>query len=167
MTGYKLRTLKKRADFLRARNGRYFAAKGLVLQVMRKQDAERRGGGDESSPPAGEPDSQKDTPRFGFTATKKLGNAVVRSRVKRRLREAVRRIAPQKARNGFDYVLIGRQDTRTRAFEDLLGDLSTAFDKVHERRRPRAKKPRSGKNQRPGGRRKAAARPKPDMGNPD
>ena len=136
---FRLHVLKKRADFLRARKGRYCATSGLVLQVVRtgvpvsvdqpdvsslKQD---HGGAREAS------NSQEllPPPRFGFTATKKLGNAVVRNRVKRRLREAVRQIAPQKARTGYDYVLIGRKSTLKRPFSCLLQDLTRAFTKVH------------------------------------
>ena len=73
-------------------------------------------------------------PRFGFTATKKLGNAVVRNRVKRRLREAVRLIAPQKALDGYEYVLIGRKSTLKRPFSALLHDLTIAFANVHGKR---------------------------------
>ena len=112
---FRLQTLKKRADFLRVRKGRYSAMPGLVLQA-RKQEGTREG-----------------LARFGFTATKKLGKAVVRNRIKRRLREAVRLIAPQKARTGYDYVLIGRQSTLKRPFSSLLHDLARAFAHVHGR----------------------------------
>lgn len=125
---FRLQTLKKRADFLRARNGRYFAAPGLVLQIGKK--------------PAKSPDvsaltvkdGQTTPARFGFTATKKLGNAVIRNRIKRRLREVVREIAPQMAREGYEYVLIGRQSTLKRPFSSLLQDLTLAFAKVHGNR---------------------------------
>ena len=117
---FQLQTLKKRADFLRARNGRYFAANGLVLQSSKVLVTES----DLS-------DTSDIPPRFGFTATKKLGNAVVRNRIKRRLRQAVRLIAPQKARNGYEYVLIGRKSTLKRPFSSLLKDLTIAFGKVH------------------------------------
>ncbi len=133
---FRLHTLKKRADFLRARKGRYFAANGLVLQGSKVLELE---------PGKGEAGELR--PRFGFTATKKLGNAVVRNRVKRRLREAVRLIAPQKARNGYEYVLIGRKSTLKRPFSALLHDLTIAFANVHGKRVERkAGQGRRGKN---------------------
>ncbi len=133
---FRLHTLKKRADFLRARNGRYFAANGLVLQSSKIGGRELLEG--EHVDPG---------PRFGFTATKKLGNAVVRNRIKRRLREVVRLIAPQKARNGYEYVLIGRKSTLKRPFSALLHDLTIAFANVHGKRVERKRvQSNSGKN---------------------
>lgn len=69
--------------------------------------------------------------RFGFTATKKLGNAVVRNRIRRRLREAVRLVAPEQARAGCDYVLIAREAAATRPFAALEKDLVAAFAALH------------------------------------
>lgn len=69
--------------------------------------------------------------RFGFTVTKKLGNAVRRNRIKRRLREAVRSVAPQLARDGCDYVLIARHGAHLQKFAELVGDLKTAFKRVN------------------------------------
>src|SRR5437660_1173873 len=54
--------------------------------------------------------------RVGFTVTRKVGNAVVRNRVRRRLREAARLVMPGQARSDLDYVLVGRQATLTRDF---------------------------------------------------
>lgn len=65
--------------------------------------------------------------RAGFTATKKIGNAVTRNRAKRRLREAAREKLPALGRPGHDYVLIARQSTVGRGFKDLLADLETAL----------------------------------------
>ncbi len=69
--------------------------------------------------------------RFGFTATKKIGNAVTRNLIRRRLKEAVRLVAPGRARAGCDYVLIAREAAATRAFAILERDLATAFDALH------------------------------------
>ncbi len=69
--------------------------------------------------------------RFGFTATKKLGNAVMRNRIRRRLKEMVRLVAPVHARNGHDYVLIARDVAATRPFHVLERDLIAALAAVH------------------------------------
>jgi ribonuclease P protein component len=70
--------------------------------------------------------------RFGFTATKKLGNAVTRNLIRRRLKEAVRLVASGRARAGCDYVLIARAAAATRSFAVIERDLATAFDGLHE-----------------------------------
>src|SRR5690606_26002336 len=80
-------------------------------------------------------------PRFGFTVSsrsvarevdgqRKRGTAVDRNRARRRLKEAVRIVAPEAARPGFDYVIIGRPLALTRKFADLLDDLRRAFHKL-------------------------------------
>lgn len=115
----KVSRLLKRADFLRLARGRKWAAPGLVLQMARTDD-------DESAV------------RAGFTVTKKVGNAVVRNRAKRRLREAARAVLPLYATPGSDYVLIGREATLTRPFAALLEDLKQALRKVHGGRPPKA-----------------------------
>lgn len=69
--------------------------------------------------------------RVGFTVTKKVGNAVVRNRVKRRLREAARMELAHSAKPGFDYVVIGRKATIERDFDRLREDLAKAMRKVH------------------------------------
>ena len=103
--------LKRRQDFLAAAKASYAAMPGLVVQARdRKDDA---------------------APRVGFTATKKLGNAVARNRVKRRLREIARLHLTPDARAGFDYVLIGRAPTLDRAFGLLQSDLASALKRLH------------------------------------
>ena len=104
--------LKRRSEFLKAARAAKHAAKGVVLQARKRGD---------DAPP-----------RIGFTVTKKIGNAPRRNRVKRRLREAARLVMPDSARCGFDYVLIGRQETLRRDFNALKDDLATALAKVHK-----------------------------------
>lgn len=70
-------------------------------------------------------------PRIGFTCTKKIGNAVVRNRSKRRMREAARISLASLAQSGFDYVLIGRMTTAKRNFSDLQKDLAFALKRLH------------------------------------
>ncbi len=65
--------------------------------------------------------------RVGFTATHKIGGAVVRNRAKRRLREAARAILPLHARPGFDYVFIARGGTAQRPWARLLDDVKSAL----------------------------------------
>jgi ribonuclease P protein component len=103
--------LKRRAEFLRAAaKGRKAATHGLVLQALPRDD----------DGPA----------RIGFTVTKKIGNAVVRNRTRRRLKEAARLELAHDALSGIDLVLIGREATRGRAFPDLRDDLRRALRKA-------------------------------------
>lgn len=110
--------MKIRADFLRcARAGRQGTA-GMMLQARQRH--------------ADEPASGI---RVGFTCTKKVGNAVARNRAKRRLREVARLVLPEHGRDGWDYVLIGREGaTAARPFEDLTADLISALKKLHQNR---------------------------------
>mgnify|MGYP000893576027 CR=1 FL=1 len=70
---------------------------------------------------------------YGITVTKKLGGAVVRNRVKRRFREAIRQTMPAHALPGADHVLIGRSDALTIEFARLNADLAKALAKARRR----------------------------------
>jgi ribonuclease P protein component len=74
-------------------------------------------------------------PRVGFTASRKVGNAVVRNRARRRLKAAADAVLAARARPGTDYVLIARAATPSRPYADLLSDLETALERVE---RPRS-----------------------------
>lgn len=109
-----LRRLKRRPEFLRvAGSKRKWAAPGLVLQVGRVPPVE----GDGRAADCG----------LGFTVTRKVGNAVVRNRAKRRLRAAAERVFPLHAVPGQDYVLIGRKGTLNRPFPALIADMEAAL----------------------------------------
>jgi ribonuclease P protein component len=78
--------------------------------------------------------------RVGFTASRKVGNAVVRNRAKRRLRAAAARVLSNQGKSGMDYVLIARGATAERPFAALLTDLELALRRVEPslaRSRPR------------------------------
>ncbi len=105
-------TLKKRAEFLRLRGGARFATPSFVLETR----------------PAAAKCSEI---RFGYTVTKKLGGAVVRNRIRRRLKAAVGLIAPELARPGYDYVLVARAAAYDRAFPEIKKDLERALQRVH------------------------------------
>ena len=106
--------LKQRSEFLRvASRGRKQAVHGLVLQVLDRDDPL----------PA----------RIGFTVTKKVGNAVVRNRTRRRLKEAARLLLAAEPVVGCDLVVIGRDATRGRPFLDLTDDLRRALRKAGAR----------------------------------
>ncbi len=108
--------LTRRSEFLRiARARRKWAAPGLILQTDRFHASSAH---------------DADDRRVGFTVTKKVGNAVIRNRVKRRLRAVAREILPHRARGGFDFVLIGRKGTLIRPFEALKSDLVQALDRT-------------------------------------
>lgn len=108
-------TLPRRADFLRvAATRRRCVTPGLILQVAPLPESERASG----------------PLRVGYTASKKVGNAIARNRCKRRLREAVRKVMPLHAREGLDYVLIAREDTIARPFDQLLADLRQALKRL-------------------------------------
>jgi ribonuclease P protein component len=106
--------LRQRADFLAAASGSKAPATAFVLQVRKRSD---------------------DGPvRVGFTVSKKVGKAVERNRVRRRLREIVRLSNATWMRPGHDYVLIGRRTALKLPFTRMSEDFEGALRRVHEGR---------------------------------
>lgn len=68
--------------------------------------------------------------RVGFTVSRKVGNAVMRNRVRRRLREIARMVIPAEARSDLDYVLVGRQGAIARDFAALRRELLDALKRL-------------------------------------
>lgn len=123
-------TLKKRAEFLRLRGGARFATPSFVLETRPRVAA-----GTSPLRAAGE------GARFGFTVTKKLGGAVIRNRIRRRLKAAVGLVAPELALSNHDYVVVARLAALDREFAEVKKDLERALHRVHHP----AAAPRQGK----------------------
>ena len=107
--------LKKRADFLRAQRGIRRVEGAITLETC----------------PA--PELAPAHLRVGFTASKKIGNAVIRNRAKRRLRAAESQLLPLLGRPGHDYVLVARGTTVARPFPALLSDITLALKAAHRK----------------------------------
>lgn len=120
-------TIKKRREFLWVRNGRRHSAAAFVLEARARHDV-----------------AGADAPaRFGYTVSKKVGGAVVRNRVRRRLRALTSALTPEQTLPGFDYVLIARSAAVERDFAALKNDLDVALARVHQ---PSGQKRRGSKN---------------------
>jgi ribonuclease P protein component len=107
--------LRKRADFLSVATGPRVSAAAFILQARERDDT--------------------GLSRVGFTVSKKVGNAVERNRVRRRLREVVRLSDASRLRAGNDYVLVGRRAALNAPFARLIEDFSNALERVHQQRR--------------------------------
>lgn len=105
-------SLKQRADFLRLhQQGQKWVTPAFVIQLSRRENAEI-------------------PPNIGFTATKKIGSAVIRNRCRRRLRAACDDVMGDFAAQGCEFVIIARHDVLTRNFTDLAKDLRWALRKL-------------------------------------
>ena len=102
--------LLKRAEFLAVRRGEKRRGRLFLVEVLDRNDGL--------------------SPRVGFTVTKKVGNAVVRNRMKRRFRALSREILPELGIAGADHVLIGRAGGIERDYANLTAELKRALKKV-------------------------------------
>ena len=108
--------LRQRADFLAVANGTRANSAAFVVQGRRRND---------------------DGPiRIGFTVTKKNGTATERNRIRRRLRELVKRLDVISMRPHHDYVLVGRRTALTRDFATMLDDLRSALHRLDRQPKP-------------------------------
>jgi ribonuclease P protein component len=107
----RIEKLRRRAEFLAANHGLRAPTTGFVLLVR------PRGDGDPAM-------------RLGLTVSKKVGNAVVRNRMKRRFRELARAVLPEAGIAGADHVLIGRAGGIERPYAELVADLKRALAKL-------------------------------------
>ena len=116
MSTLRLDTLRRRQDFVRiAQGGKKSVTHSIVLQASQTPQLLLMG------------DSLC---RVGFTVTKKVGNSVIRNRVKRRMRAAAREIIAKQGKAQMDYVLIGRNFCVQCPYDTLLKDLTYALGKV-------------------------------------
>jgi ribonuclease P protein component len=124
-----LQTLTRRAQFLHVRAGVRTPRPNVLVEARRRAEDGPMG--------------------VGFTASKKVGGAVIRNRAKRRLREAARQLLPAHGLAGVDYVLVARQSTPDADWAALLDDLKSALIRLAadlqpgatSERRPRAQSP--------------------------
>ncbi len=129
--------LRRRSEFRRVSRGRRRAVEAFTLQAARREDA----------------DDGPTVARIGITVTRKVGGAVVRNRIRRRLKEALRAACPLETQADHDYVLMARREALGRSFAGLVDDLHLAFRAAQrnerESRRPAAQIPAKGRNGRP------------------
>ena len=113
MRGYSI--IKKRSDFLAANRGKRYATPGFVLLIRDRQD-------------------DSSDVRLGITITKKVGNAVVRNRMRRRFRALAQEMLSTHGKAGADHILIGRDGGIERDFGDLRADMMKALGKLCQNR---------------------------------
>jgi len=113
--------LRNRPQFFKvAAKGRKWVTPGFILQVHSDNYEER-----EIAP--------HENIRIGYSVSKKVGGAVVRNRVKRRLRALVAKVISSYARANRDYVLIGRKNAFDRPFDFMVSDMNWALRKLDAR----------------------------------
>ena len=115
--GLRIAPIRKRADFLAAARHLRRVAGVVTLELA----------------PTPEKARNPRSLRLGFTASKKIGNAVARNRAKRRLRAAAYALLPLSGREGHDYVLIARQGILVRDFAALKHDIAEATRAAHQK----------------------------------
>ena len=95
----KIDKITKRQDYLRASKSKYYRSNSFIIQFYTRTDTLG--------------------PRYGVTATKKIGNAIKRNRAKRRIRNLVKDLLPKYGKNGYDYVFIAKENLINEDWEVL------------------------------------------------
>jgi ribonuclease P protein component len=106
--------LKNRSQFLAMRSGARLGSRAFMLEIRQRTEGE----------------TDDAAPRFGFTVTKKTGNSVIRNRIRRRLREAVRLAWHEHARPGHDYVLVGKPAALDEPFSSIVAEIARGLDQT-------------------------------------
>jgi ribonuclease P protein component len=120
--------LKRRAEFLQvAAANRKWVAPGLILQVRRQPSSESQS---DDAPRAARREVVREPVRVGFTASRKVGNAVKRNRARRRLRAVAAEVLSD-AEPGNDFVLIARPATVDRDYRALVDDLVAGLKRLN------------------------------------
>jgi ribonuclease P protein component len=108
----KIETLKSTKDFKRLKNGKFYRSDSFLLQGMGNNESKMI--------------------RVGYTVTKQNGNAVIRNRIKRRLKSVVQEVFNSIESNNWDYVMIGKKNTLITSFSNLKSELEFAVNKINK-----------------------------------
>ena len=102
-----LKTIKKRIDFVKvSKKGKKFFTQGFILQKYKRDFS-----------------SKENTARVGFTITKKIGNAVVRNKIKRRFRAIIKEVLDNYLKKNYDYVIIANKKSLVMNYIELRNDV--------------------------------------------
>ena len=107
--------LRRRSEFVALRKGKRATFPAFAIRAGKREDAVCAETG----------------PRFGITVTKQTGNSVIRNRIRRRLREAIRQTAGRHGLPDHDYVLIAREAALTIDFGEMVAQLREGLDQVN------------------------------------
>ena len=107
----KLETLKSSKDFQRAKSGLFYRSKSFLLQAYE--------------------DKSWNKVKVGYTVSKQNGNAVVRNKIKRRLRVIAKNIIGEYGIKNWNYVIIGKKNSLIEDFKNLEFEMNTAIKKIH------------------------------------
>lgn len=101
----KIEKITKRSDYIRAANSIFKKSSSLVVQFYNREDTSG--------------------PRYGITASKKIGNAINRNKAKRRIRHLIKNLLPKYGKNGYDYVFVAKDKVIESPWDSLLQETET------------------------------------------